>query len=82
MIQTSPNAIEETEMLGEYDFSIGQRGKYYQAYQNNNLSSLPGVQFLRDHHQRRTGVLLDLQHINRYGMRLLKIIQPWINYSF
>jgi hypothetical protein len=61
MIQTNSNALEEAEMLDEYDFSIGERGKYYQSYQNNNLSPLSGVQFLRDYHQRRTGVLLDLE---------------------
>ena len=72
MIQTNSNALEETEMLGEYDFSIGERGKYYQAYQNNNLSSLPGVQFLRDHHQRRTGVLLDLQQHQSLWNEIIK----------
>ena len=61
MTQTNLTVSQETEMLDEYDFSIGDRGKYYQAYQNNNLSSLAGVQFLRDCHQRKTGVLLDLQ---------------------
>ena len=61
MIPTNLNLDQETEMLDEYDFSVGDRGKYYQAYQNNNLTPLPGVQFLRDYHQRRTGVLLDLQ---------------------
>ena len=61
MIPTNLNLDQETEMLDEYDFSVGDRGKYYQAYQNNNLTPLFGVQFLRDYHQRRTGVLLDLQ---------------------
>ncbi|MFM7577973.1 MAG: hypothetical protein ACKO5Q_13675 [Microcystaceae cyanobacterium] len=61
MIPTNLNFDQETEMLDEYDFGVGDRGKYYQVYQNNNLTSLPGVQFLRDCHQRRTGILLDLQ---------------------
>jgi len=71
-IQTNSNALEEAEMLDEYDFSIGERGKYYQAYQNNNLSSLSGVQFLRDYHQRRTGVLLDLQKHQKLWEEVIK----------
>ena len=70
MIPTNLNLEQEGEMLDEYDFSVGDRGKYYQAYQNNNLTPLPGIQFLRDYHQRRTGVLLDLQ-IHQQGQQQL-----------
>jgi hypothetical protein len=55
----------DTEMLEEYDFTKGVRGKYYQAYENNNLRTLPGVQFLVDYKGSKTGVLLYLsEHHN------------------
>jgi hypothetical protein len=56
------NQEQDTEMLDKYNFSTGVRGKYYQAYQNNNLPSLPDIQFLTDQQNKRTGVLIDLQH--------------------
>ena len=52
---------QDTEILDEYDFSTGVRGKYYQHYQNSNLPSLKGVQLLRDRQNRKTGVLIDLR---------------------
>ncbi|MGK7877377.1 MAG: hypothetical protein AB4426_29990 [Xenococcaceae cyanobacterium] len=64
----------ESEMLDEYDFSQGVRGKYYQQYRNNNLKRLKGIQFFADAHGRKIGALIDLkQHqalwhdvLNRY----------------
>ncbi|MFO5494543.1 MAG: hypothetical protein ACLBM6_18845 [Cuspidothrix sp.] len=60
MNKTKINQPQDTEMLDEYDFSQGVRGKYHQAYQNNNLPKLPGIQFLTDQKNRRTGVFIDL----------------------
>lgn len=48
-------------LLDEYDFSQGVRGKYHQAYQNNNLPPLPDIQFLTDQQNQITGVFIDLQ---------------------
>ena len=31
-------------MPDEYDFSVGERGKYYQVYQDYHLTPLPGIQ--------------------------------------
>ncbi len=50
---------QDSEMLDEYDFSQGVRGKYYQQYQNRNLKPLRGVQFIIDTQGRKTGVILD-----------------------
>ncbi|MBE9057566.1 hypothetical protein [Sphaerospermopsis sp. LEGE 08334] len=61
MNKTNINQPQDTEMLEEYDFSTGVRGKYYQQYQNNNLPQLPGIQFLTDQQNKRTGVFIDLQ---------------------
>ncbi|PSF34539.1 hypothetical protein C7H19_18405 [Aphanothece hegewaldii CCALA 016] len=56
---------QDSEMLEEYDFSGGVRGKFYQAYQNNNLQPLPGVQFVVNKHGIKTGVLIYLsEHHN------------------
>ncbi len=61
MTKTNFESQRDTEILDEYDFSTGVRGKYYQHYQNNNLPSLKGIQLLRDRQNRKTGVLIDLQ---------------------
>jgi hypothetical protein len=46
------------QMLAEYDFSQGGRGKYY----SRNLGpQLPGVQFLKNDQGQKTAVLLNLQ---------------------
>lgn len=56
---------QDSEMLDEYDFSTGVRGKYYQAYQNNNLKPLRGVQFVVNKQGLKTGVLIHLsEHQN------------------
>lgn len=65
MSKINLNYEQNTEMLDEYDFSQGVRGKYYQKYQNNNLPTFKGVQFLTDNNNRRTGVFIDLKfHLN------------------
>jgi hypothetical protein len=54
---SNPQAIpdQDDEMLAEYDFSKGVRGKH----RDRNLApKLPGVQFLKN--TRKTAVLLDL----------------------
>ncbi len=48
MTKTNFESQQDTEMLDEYDFSTGVRGKYYQHDQNSNLPSLKKIQFLRD----------------------------------
>ena len=60
MNKTKINQPQDTEMLDEYDFSQGVRGKYHQVYQNNNLPKLQGIQFLTDQKNKRTGVFIDL----------------------
>ena len=52
---------QDSEMLDEYDFSQGTRGKYFSRYPNNNLPSLRGVRYLTDGQGRKTAVLLDWQ---------------------
>ena len=59
--QTNSELTDDSEMLDEYDFSQGVRGKYFQKYQNNNLTPLAGIQFLTDSQGRKTGVIIDLQ---------------------
>ena len=49
------------EMLEEYDFSQGVRGKYVKQYRHNNLPTLPGIQFFTDERGRKTAVLVDLK---------------------
>ena len=49
---------QEEEMLPDYDFSNGIRGKY----RDRNLASdIPGVQFLKNSRGQKTAVLLDIQ---------------------
>jgi hypothetical protein len=55
----NPQAIPEQddEMLAEYDFSKGVRGKH----RDRHLApQLPGVQFLKNTRGQKTAVLLDL----------------------
>ncbi|MCL1473084.1 hypothetical protein [Argonema antarcticum] len=52
---------DDSEMLDEYDFSQGVRGKYVQRYPKNNLPALPGIQFFTDSQHRKTAVLIDLK---------------------
>ncbi len=49
---------QDDEMLSEYDFSHGVRGKYFDR---NLAPQLPGVQFLRNSKGQKTAVLLNLQ---------------------
>jgi hypothetical protein len=49
---------QDDEMLAEYDFSNGVRGKH----RDRNLApKLPGVQFLKNTRGQKTAVLLDLE---------------------
>lgn len=65
MAKTQTDFNQDSEMLDEYDFSAGVRGKYYPAYQNNNLKPLQGVQFVVNKQGRKTGVLIYLsEHQN------------------
>lgn len=57
---TNTNLEQEFEMLDEYDFSKGVRGKYYQQYQKSNVPALTRIQFVVDSQGRKTGVLMDL----------------------
>ncbi|MFB2973888.1 BrnT family toxin [Aerosakkonema sp. BLCC-F183] len=52
---------DDLEMLDEYDFSQGVRGKYFQRYRKNNLPALADIQFLTDSQGRKTGVIIDLK---------------------
>jgi hypothetical protein len=45
-MKTPSNLEQDFEMLDEYDFSEGVRGKYYQQYQMINVSTLTGIQFV------------------------------------
>jgi hypothetical protein len=49
---------QDDEMLAEYDFSQGVRGKYYDR---DLAPKLPGVQFLKNARGQKTAVLLNLQ---------------------
>lgn len=69
--KTNINQAQDSEMLDEYDFSGGVRGKYYQLYHSNNLLGLQGIQFLTDQQNKRTGVLIDLQYHQRLWETLI-----------
>lgn len=65
MTETQTDFEQDSEMLDEYDFSAGVRGKYYHVYQKNNLKPLQGVQFVVNKYDIKTGVLIDLsEHQN------------------
>lgn len=51
----------DDEMLDEYDFSQGVRGKYFQAYQQSKQTTLPGIHFLIDSKGRKRAVIVDLR---------------------
>ena len=70
--QTHSKLTDDSEMLDEYDFSQGERGKYFQKYQNNNLTTLTGIQFLIDSKGRKTGVLIDIQKHHQLWLNTLE----------
>ena len=89
MSKTNINSQQKTEMLDEYDFSEGIRGKYYQQYQNNNLPPLKGIQFLTNKYNRKTGVFIDFQKhqqlwetlINKYNnLENIQLIADLMNH--
>lgn len=51
----------DDEMLDEYNFSQGVRGKYFQAYQRSKQTTLPGIQFLIDSKGRKRAAIVDLR---------------------
>ncbi len=57
---TNTNLEQDFEMLDEYDFSKGVRGKHYQRYKKSNVPTLTGIQFVVDSRGKKTGVLIDL----------------------
>lgn len=59
-MKTNTNLEQDFEMLNEYDFSKGVRGKYYQQYQKSNVPALTGIQFVVDSQGKKTGVLINL----------------------
>lgn len=59
-MKTNTDLEQDFEMLDEYDFSKGVRGKYYYQYQMSNVSALIGIQFVVDSQGKKTGVLIDL----------------------
>jgi len=64
--KTNPDSelLDEDEMLDEYDFSKGVRGKYFQHYPKNYQSTLHGIQFFTNNQGRKTAVLIYLkEHI-------------------
>lgn len=65
MTKAQTDFDKDSEMLDEYNFSGGVKGKYYRAYQKNNLKPLQGVQFVVNKQGIKTGVLIDLnEHQN------------------
>ncbi|MGA9379393.1 MAG: hypothetical protein WBV73_11555 [Phormidium sp.] len=70
--QTHSKLTDDSEMLDEYDFSQGVRGKYFQKYQNNNLATLTGIQFLIDSKGRKNGVLIDIQKDHHLWLNALE----------
>jgi hypothetical protein len=77
--QNYSEITDDSEMLDEYDFSQGVRGKYFQKYQNNNLATLTGIQFLIDSKGRKTGVLLDIQKHCHLWLNVLEENQSHAN---
>lgn len=53
--------FDEEDMLDEYDFSNGARGKYLNRYPKNYQTSLQGIQFLTNNEGRKTAVLIYLK---------------------
>jgi hypothetical protein len=63
----------DDEMLDEYDFSQGIRGKYAQRLCRSALVTLPGIQFFKDTKGQKTSVLVDLkQHAMLWRTLLAK----------
>jgi hypothetical protein len=57
MVQWDPEKAQNNEMLAEYDFSKGVRGKH----RDRHLApQLPGIQFLKNARGQKTAVLVDL----------------------
>jgi hypothetical protein len=57
MAQCDPAKAQANEMLAEYDFSKGVRGKH----RDRHLApQLPGIQFLKNARGQKTAVLVDL----------------------
>lgn len=77
--QNYSEITDDSEMLDEYDFSQGVRGKYFQKYQNNNLATLTSIQFLIDSKGRKTGVLLDIQKHHHLWLNALEENQNYSN---
>jgi hypothetical protein len=55
---------DDSDILTEYDFTQGIRGKYYQRYPKNNLHSLPSINFITDNQGKKTAGILDLKKHN------------------
>jgi hypothetical protein len=73
---------QDSEMLDEYDFSRGIRGKYFSRYPNNNLPSLRGVRYLTDGQGRKTAALLDWQEHRQLWEQTLETINNPPEFSF
>lgn len=69
---------KDSEMLNEYNFSGGVKGKYYHAYQKNNLKPLQGVQFVVNKQGIKTGFLIDLSE----PQNLLGNVLAQFNYTY
>jgi hypothetical protein len=73
---------QDSEMLDEYEFGQGIRGKYFSRYPNNNLPSLRGVRYLTDGQGRKTAALLDWQEHQKLWEQTLEIIPSSSEVSF
>ncbi|ACK73403.1 hypothetical protein PCC7424_5051 [Gloeothece citriformis PCC 7424] len=73
---------QDLDMLDEYDFTGGVRGKYYQQYQNGNIKPLKGIQFVTDTKGRKTGVLIDLNEYQYLWDECLKTFDESVKVQY
>jgi hypothetical protein len=78
---SDPQAIpdQEDDMLTEYDFSNGVRGKYRDR---NLMVQIPGVQFLRNSQGQKTAVLLNLQVYQNLWLDVLADIPDQLEFQY
>ena len=62
------NTNDDAQILDEYDFSKGVRGKYFHRHPKNYQTTLQGIQFFTNEQGRKTAVLINLkQHMKLWA---------------